>query len=386
MSRTLSTTLNDHRRRAAEGALTTGEAQGTAALPAVDQPQPQPQAQSHAQTQSQTQTTGHGRAADHGVTVDHTAPAVAAPRPRPGGALPSPLTTTVPSQYVHRAAVSEVFLTHWKPLRSDYFSIGAQWPRGHALFVPAGGYQDPMLLVESVRQAGALLAHAEYDVPFGHQFLMWNMAFAVTPEGLAAGPTPTDVELRVDCEDITRRGRRMTGMTYQVTVVREGRTAATATAGFSCTSPAVYQRLRGDRPTRTALPIPLGLSPFTVGRTSQRDVVLAAADPSRPHRWQLRVDTEHPNFFDHPVDHVPGMVLLEAARQAAHAATGLPDALPVALDSHFARYAELDAPCWIEADPAPPSVGGEITTAVRGVQHGETVFTADVTLRPRHAR
>ncbi|MHC5908639.1 AfsA-related hotdog domain-containing protein, partial [Streptomyces sp. S6] len=33
-------------------------------------------------------------------------------------------------------------------------------------------------------------------------------------------------------------------------------------------------------------------------------------------------DPHHPLFFDHPSDHVPGMVLLEAARQAVCLAAG----------------------------------------------------------------
>ncbi|MFE9627036.1 ScbA/BarX family gamma-butyrolactone biosynthesis protein [Streptomyces sp. NPDC006527] len=295
------------------------------------------------------------------------------------------LTTTVPSEYVHRAAVSEVFLTRWEADSPDCFSVTAQWPRGHALFVPAGGYQDPLLLVESVRQTGALLAHAEYDVPFGHQFLMWNISFSADPEALAAEPTPTEVVLRAECHDIERRAGKLAGMRYRVTVERDGTPLAAADAAFSCTSPSVYRRLRGQRPTRSSLPIPVGIAPETVGRVSSRDVVLAAADPHSPRRWQLRVDTTHPIFFDHPVDHVPGMVLLEAARQAAHASTGLRDALPVGLDSSFARYAELDAPCWIEAEPGRPDSLGRIPTTVRGTQRGETVFTATLTLCPHRA-
>ncbi|MCX5422624.1 ScbA/BarX family gamma-butyrolactone biosynthesis protein [Streptomyces sp. NBC_00078] len=295
------------------------------------------------------------------------------------------LTTTVPSEYVHRAAVSEVFLTRWEADSADCFSVTAQWPRGHALFVPAGGYQDPLLLVESVRQTGALLAHAEYGVPFGHQFLMWNMSFFADPEGLAAGPTPTEVVLRAECHDIVRRGGKLANLGYRVTVERDGLPLAVAAAAFSCTSPSVYRRLRGDRQIRSSLPVPIGIAPETVGRAASRDVVLAAVDPRTPRRWQLRVDTAHPIFFDHPVDHVPGMVLLESARQAAHASTGLCDAVAVGLDSSFARYAELDAPCWIEAEPGRPDIHGRIPTTVRGTQRGATVFTATVTLCPRRA-
>lgn len=36
--------------------------------------------------------------------------------------------------------------------------------------------------------------------------------------------------------------------------------------------------------------------------------------------WPLRVDRTHPILFDHQLDHVPGMLLLEAARQAGFSA------------------------------------------------------------------
>ncbi|MEU9302662.1 ScbA/BarX family gamma-butyrolactone biosynthesis protein [Streptomyces sp. NPDC048269] len=291
------------------------------------------------------------------------------------------LTTIVPREYVHRASVSEVFLTHWETNSPDSFSVTAQWPRGHALFVPSGGYQDPLLLVESVRQVGALLSHAEYGVPFGYQFLMSDMTYSAHVDALTAGPAPTEVELLVNCHDIVRRGTRLVGLRYHVTVMRDGQPLAVAEAAFTCVSPSVYQRLRGERSTSAPAPS-APILPVLVGRTSSRDVVLSAAGPHAGPKWRLRLDTTHPIFFDHPVDHVPGMVLIEAARQAAHAGTGLPHSLPVQLTSAFERYVEFDSPCWIEAEASEPDTDGCVTSHVRGSQDGQTTFTAAVTLRP----
>ncbi|MCI0385805.1 gamma-butyrolactone biosynthesis enzyme [Streptomyces sp. CNQ085] len=296
------------------------------------------------------------------------------------------LTTTVPREYVHRAAVSEVLLIDWGPDASDQadsFVVRAQWPRGHSFFTPVGGYQDPLLLIESVRQAGSLLAHAEYGVPLGYQFLMWDISFSAHPDALVAGSTPTEVELRIMCHDIVRRGRTIARMRYDVSVWREGAPLAAARASFSCTSPAVHRRLRGDRPVMTGRALPPAIDPAEVGRTCPGNVVLSSSGRGRENLWQLRVDTEHPVFFDHPVDHTPGMVLIEAARQAAYAATGLPDALLLGLESAFTRYAELDAPCLIEAHPERPGVTGDIPVRVRGTQEAQTLFTADLVLRPR---
>ncbi|MDX3329728.1 MULTISPECIES: ScbA/BarX family gamma-butyrolactone biosynthesis protein [Streptomyces] len=309
--------------------------------------------------------------------------------PRPAPPIPE-LTTTVPRQYVHRASVSEVLLTGWEAVAdsaaggAESFVVRAQWPRGHSLFSQVAGYQDPMLLIESVRQIGSLLSHAEFGAPFGHQFLMWDMSFATTEEMLVAGPAPTEVELHTVCSDVVRRGRSLSSMRYDVTAVVDGVALATGRAGFSCTSPAVHRRLRGDRPTSTGYVPGRPIDPARVGRNGAGHVVLADdGTGAGAHRWELRVDTTHPIFFDHPVDHVPGMVLLEAARQAAHASTGLPDALVVALDSVFTRYVELDTPCLIEAAPGRPDASGNVRVTVQGIQEGRAVYSAELVLRPR---
>ncbi|WP_328513655.1 gamma-butyrolactone biosynthesis enzyme [Streptomyces mirabilis] len=301
------------------------------------------------------------------------------------------LTTTVPREYVHRAAVSEVLLTGWEAAAEpagpdpDEFAVSAQWPRSHSFFTQSGGYQDPMLLIESVRQIGSLLAHAEFGVPFGHQFLMWDMFFSTSPELLVADAVPTEVELRTVCRDIVRRGRVLGGMRYDVTVLRDGRALATAGAAFSCTSPAVHRRLRAGRPTTSDRVVPPAIDPAAVGHSDDRHVLLAepGSASGSGDRWELRVDTAHPTFFDHPVDHIPGMVLLEAARQAALVSTGMPDALLLGLKSNFARYAEFDAPCWIEPQAEPHGTEGGVLVRVRGTQHAETVFTAELVLSPR---
>jgi hypothetical protein len=218
-------------------------------------------------------------------------------------------------------------------------------------FACHGGLQDPQLLVGSIRRTGSLLAHAEYGVPFGHQFLMWDISFNAVPAAFA----PTEIELHTVCQDIVRRGRTFAGMRYEVSVHRDGVPVAIGGARFSCTSPAAHRRLRAGRPTTTGRALPAPLAPSAVGHTDPQNVVLAAPAVPGQARWELRVDTDHAVYFYHPVDHVPGMVLLEAARQAARATTRQPHALLLGLESEFTRYAELDAPCWAAASSGTPA-------------------------------
>ncbi|MFI9205735.1 ScbA/BarX family gamma-butyrolactone biosynthesis protein [Streptomyces sp. NPDC053048] len=298
-------------------------------------------------------------------------------------ALPR-LTTTVPREFVHRAAVAEVLLTGWRRVDEQRFRVRAQWPRGHSFFTPVHGTRhDPLMVAETIRQIGSLLAHAEFDVPLGYQFLMWHLEYSVRPERLDIGAAPAELELDVVCSDVRRRGRVLSAMRYDVVIRRDGEVAATGSASYTCTSPEVYRRLRGDRaPGTPEVPGIPAVAPGSVGRASAFDVVLGAEDDARPGRWTLRADGRHPILFDHPVDHVPGMVLLEAARQAATALAPHPVILPTALAGSFHRYAELDSPIRIAAEREGPDASGSFVTRVSGHQEDELVFSCAVTAEP----
>ncbi|MFH8801377.1 ScbA/BarX family gamma-butyrolactone biosynthesis protein [Streptomyces sp. NPDC017936] len=275
----------------------------------------------------------------------------------------------MPRQLVHRAAVAETLLTGWRRTGTDRFTVSAQWPRAHGLHVSQDwSSYDPLLVVETIRQSGTLITHAEYDVPLDHQFVLQEFHVRTALGRLGVGPLPAEPEVDLVFTDLQYRGRRPAAARYTAHVLREGDRVATADVAFTCVSGPVYRRLRGGRTpdTVTAVPVPPGLPAASVDRALASDVVLAATD--RPARWQLRVDTAHPVFFDHPLDHVPGMLLLEGARQAARLRTGGGRA-PVAYRAHFHRYAELDEPVWFEAQD-----GHGTDVRVRGVQGESAVF------------
>ncbi|MDF3293829.1 ScbA/BarX family gamma-butyrolactone biosynthesis protein [Streptomyces silvisoli] len=289
------------------------------------------------------------------------------------------LTTTVPRQYVHRAAISEVFLTGWETGDPDGFIVRGQWPRGHALFAPRFGQQDPLLIAETIRQGGTLLAHTEYDVPLDHHFLMSSLEYTSVHEALTAGPVPSEVELHITCHDIARRGKQVS-MRYRVHVWLGQIRVAVASASYKTLSPYVYRRVRGERPVSNDAVLPPAVDPALVGRRDPRDVVLSGSES--PHRWLLRADTSHPLFFDHPVDHVPGMLLLEAARQAAQAVMHPVPVQALGMASTFSHYAELNTPCRIAAEVGQRGQDGNTPVRVTGVQNGQSVFDCTVTTWP----
>ncbi|MFI2379162.1 ScbA/BarX family gamma-butyrolactone biosynthesis protein [Streptomyces sp. NPDC018964] len=294
------------------------------------------------------------------------------------------LTTTVPKEFVHRAAVAEVMLTGWEDKgdrggRGDRrFEVTAQWPRSHSFFTPTpDNRHDPLIVAETIRQAGLLLSHAELGVPLAHRFLMGDLSFTAQPSGLLVGDAPAAVSMDVVCKDIKWRGSIPSEVRFETVIRRDGRIIATGSAFCTYTSPAVYRRLRGNGLVAAQRPLPLTapVPPQNVGRMSPMDVVLSPLNELDC--WQLRVNTRHPVLFDHPVDHVPGMLLLEAARQAAAAFLG-GDCLPVGMTSEFTRFAELDEPCLIQICVLPGTADGREHLLVTGRQRGETVFTSTV--------
>ena len=151
---------------------------------------------------------------------------------------------------------------------------------------------------------------------------MGDLSFDVDPEGLACHGRPADLSLMVTCGDLRRRGNTISGMRIHVHVMRDGRPLGTGNGVLSCASAAAYRRLRGERggvPHRGELPLPV--PPPLVGRDRSTDVV--SPPTADPQVWEVRSDLRHPVLFDHEVDHLPGMVLVEAMRQAACLATRL---------------------------------------------------------------
>ncbi|WP_078998646.1 ScbA/BarX family gamma-butyrolactone biosynthesis protein [Streptomyces sp. WM4235] len=293
------------------------------------------------------------------------------------------LTSTVPREYVHRSSVAEVFLTGYERIGDDTFLLTGQWPRAHTFFISADGTGHDLVQVgETVRQAGLLLCHAEYGVPLGHNVLLWSLGFKADLEQLLIGVGPTDLELIATCRDFGWKGNRFSGF-LEVSVRREGRIAATGSGFFSFVPPAVYRRLRGEYGRlSTAAPAqlpprPAPILPAEAGRLLPFDVVLAPGD--RPGRWLLSPDLTHPILFEHANDHHPGMVLVEAARQAACGTLHARSFRPTAVESSFHNYAELDAPCWIDTEVPHSMNPGIRTVHVTGHQGDARIFEATVT-------
>lgn len=288
--------------------------------------------------------------------------------------------TTVPKEFVHLKHDASVFITGWKQLGEGEFTLTARWPAA-----VEGRAYDPRVLTQTIRQSGLVIAHGAYDVPLTHHTLLHYFNFTVRPGFHVPNDRPSALDIEIKVSEPTRRGRNVSGLGMDVHVLQDNTTVAVANSEFGWISPAAYRRLRGEQLSNSwnewRLPAPVAA--HTVGRPAASDVVLAAT--GHPHRWQLRNDVANVILFDHPVDHVPGLALMEAGYQAAQAVLSPASFEPTGIASSFERYVEFDRPCWVEAERLASDRPGHTAVRVTGTQDGRSVFRLELsgTIRQR---
>lgn len=287
---------------------------------------------------------------------------------------------TVPRALVHRSAVSEVLVTGVRHGNDGVHHVGAQWSRAHSYYGPVSGrWHDPMIFAETIRQACVLLAHQTLDIPLANPFLTTTHSFTILAGGAQLTDQPADVLLEVSLHDVVRRGGNVSAFASSIDAFREGEPIGIGKSSANCVSPSVYKRLRGPRfGAAPSGEVPAPLPHELVGRSRPSDVVLGRSHYEGT--WVLRAEPSHPILFDHPVDHVPGMVLMEAARQAALLTVGCPDGLLVSCAAKFCKYVEFDVPCIVSSSPPHEAAPGRHELTVTFHQAEYLVGSCQVTV------
>ncbi|MET8159360.1 ScbA/BarX family gamma-butyrolactone biosynthesis protein [Sphaerisporangium sp. NPDC005289] len=311
----------------------------------------------------------------------------------PGPQLPDahlPGQRFVSRELVHKAAAEHVLLTDGVRHAPDTFLITATLPRDHCLYEQDDcGRIDPMLPTEAFRQAAYYVQHRFYEVPETHKFILGGVTLDIGEATLPTGTSRLPLGLRVTCTPTAKSTRRRLCMRLDVELSVAGEVCGRGSLLSQAVDPRMYQAIRGRKPAPAPAPttshpfIGYPLSPGEVGRRRKEDVLLA--DDGDPGGRLLQLDQSNTEMVDHAVDHVQGMVVLEAFRQAALAATrpltGRRASL-TGLRVEFARFCELDAPVRIAATPQPGRPGADrMAVRVLAEQDGEEVAAGTMELR-----
>jgi hypothetical protein len=278
--------------------------------------------------------------------------------------------------------MSEVFVSDIQRIGPDNFVCGVQWPRRHVLYSEPGICLDSALVAETIRQITILASHSMYDVPAGARFLMTGLVVDVIAPSVDTRHEPPNIVARVTVDGVRYRGvGSVRTLRANVDFLHHGELVAAGRGDATIVDDVTYARLRS-----TGLPVACeqsearALDPETVGVRAAVDVVIG--EQLGEHQWPLVVDTSNSVFFDHPLDHVPGMVIIEAMKQASKAYFGPPASALTHLDVRFLNVVELNAPTFVSVvghlghEPGPTELRLEIT------QGGRVAAEAVVTLNP----
>lgn len=270
----------------------------------------------------------------------------------------------VPRASVHKTVDAEVLLTDARRLGADRFAVAARWDRDHYLAHYGGPAADPVMLAETTRQTAIHLSHRFLDVPYGMPFVLSEASVDLSETLPPVGSGYLGVGLDVICRRPAEGARRLR-LELEADVLVRHRSIGRTRLCWEPVEPRRYAALRrrggGRAPLVAPQPEPprVPLAPAAVGQRAERDVLIAA-DPMRANAWWLRLDRDHPVLFDHEADHVPGMALIEAFRQAGRvaAADRRAGASGVTLlGVTFTAFGELDAPVAITAEPTGLALG-----------------------------
>ncbi|MFR0353169.1 AfsA-related hotdog domain-containing protein [Streptomyces sediminimaris] len=363
----------------------------------------------------------------------------------------------MPPGAVHKASATEVFLTDALRLEEDRFAVAARWHRDRFLHHDGTSRQtDPLLLVETVRQALIHVTHRFYGVPQGHPFVLNTLEFDLLeggsdlPEGGSdlreggshlpgggshlreggshlpgggshlreggshlpgggshlreggshlpgggshlreGGGTPIrqggqiPVVLDITCARQAKSPRRL-GMVLDAVATADGARVGRVRMHWEVLDARLYalarNRTRQQAQERPAGALPRGLrrpAPREVGYAHDEHVLLTRDAQAAHGAFWLDTDPGHPVLYDHPCDHVPGMVLLEAFRQAVTATVAPRRPTLTRVSAAFKTFGETDAPVSITVRPGSARPAGPSTVEITAAQSETALVTARV--------
>lgn len=242
---------------------------------------------------------------------------------------------TLDRRYVHKKSVDGALLERYRFDGDEMLEFSLRTPTNQPPFALDADPADAVAIAEYLRQATIAFAHIYFSVPTNCAFIMKRMRLS-TRRTAPVGP----LTARVSAHETATRSGSLRSMVSSVEFMSDGTVFATGLGDLQVVGTELYKRLRGYVPA-----MPDRLPPTHDG---PRDAI--RVHPTRPGvtEWAVYFDLENPFFFDHEVDHVPGMLLFDAARTVAALALEAPIANVQDFDGTFHRFVNLNEPLRVQ--------------------------------------
>ena len=264
---------------------------------------------------------------------------------------------------LHRPGNAEgVMLGTVAPVAQE-FTLSAMLPEHHPLFNDGpGAFHDLHYPLEAMRQSVLFVAHQYFRVPAARRVVLASTEVGISelaPWRRVGRSAHIAVDMTLHPADVVNGVPR--GLNCEARLAIDGTHCGDAKARMVFLMPNVYHnhRARGRAASRSA-----GLSGYgdprsderppaaSVGRADPRNVVIGVPAPAEDGRLRATVaaETAHPVYSSEATDHVPSVVLLEAARQTAfHTAAELhgfsaATCVLTRWSARFQGFAEIDLP------------------------------------------
>lgn len=266
---------------------------------------------------------------------------------------------------VHKQNLDAILVHRVTRTSADGFSCLVALPTDAEYF--GGDPADLLFIAEVVRQATVFVAHAYYSVPFGHQFLMPALSIHLNKDNKDINIDPTTTIAIEMVVSASKRKGVVSSLEIRMKLRAPEHSVGQATTNALIVAPHIYRRLRLSATSQIA-------SARSESRSTAQDLegsltkfrhLGAPAGPLSPtdwpaHQYLLRVDTADRFFFDHELDHVPGMLIVDAARQAVHALDPALEGPLRSLRIEFCRVIELGLRTTVTAQTDGVHEGGRV--------------------------
>jgi 2-oxo-3-(phosphooxy)propyl 3-oxoalkanoate synthase len=233
----------------------------------------------------------------------------------------------------HRSTRSESLVWAIEAVSEQSWRADVEIPRSHWLCHPVPGRVPVTLLAEAFRQAGLAICVAGLGMGQSVHFIVSSMTVRVEPEDLRF-PRFGALEgtLDVTFANVTHRKGvpHLLEVDYELPGIASGRVSARVLVDSD------YRAIR-----RNAARLDDSV------QDAGRELIDAVTRTGDHLTARLGIDESDPFFFDHPVDHLPGMLLLHSAALVHERVHGAP---PRFLTVQFPAFGELRAETAVEAE------------------------------------